>query len=155
MGYSVGLFTPIKLLFKYHLGSVIAGAFMDAFFFIFDYFIDIIRSDNNTNSCINYIDSCLDLVRTDAMAFIILTGNPFCNSSRYCELLCYNAPASRYSQSNGRSYRICSHFFIGGLVAIINIYLQGSRISIFILMLVFILSSVISTFFRNIHEDAN
>lgn len=102
---------------------------MEAFLFVFDYIFDIARSDccdcGSENKCVSYIDSCLDLTRTDAMAFIVLTGNPYCNSSRYCELLCYKAPASRYSQSNGRSYRICSHIFIGGIVAIINIYLQG------------------------------
>ncbi len=30
----------------------------------------------------------MDLVRSDAYAYIALNGNPFCNSAKYCEYLC-------------------------------------------------------------------
>jgi hypothetical protein len=59
------------------------------------------------------------------MGFIALTGNPFCNSARYCEYLCDKSVITSYSQSTSRVYRLCAHFFIAGLVVIICLYVKG------------------------------
>lgn len=131
---------------------------MSAFFSILDYIFDTLRPDFDSNgprmAFMESIDSFFDLVRSDTMAYINLSGNPYCNSSRYCEYLCKEAPASRNSQSNSRSYRICSHLFLAGLVSTINILLQGKETSLFIALVVFILSLFLSTFFISLHADA-
>lgn len=75
------------------MGSVIGGSFIIAFFTFFDFILDFFKPNAaNPNSayanCHKAVCSpctnCLDLVRTDSMAYINLTGNPFCNSARYC-----------------------------------------------------------------------
>lgn len=42
-------------------------------------------------SVFGWCDSLFDLVRSDAMAYINLSGLPYCNSARYCEFLCSNS----------------------------------------------------------------
>ena len=88
------------------------------------------------------------------MGYINLSGNPYCNASRYCEALTRRSPIAEYSQSISRSYRICSHFLIAGLVATISFFVQGSEVSIFIVGIVFIFSLFIATFFISLHADA-
>lgn len=72
------------LVFK-HLGSVIAAGFMDLFF-IPDLILDLFRGEKHSKEE-RSADGCLrffDLLRTDAMAYIGLTGNSYCNSAKYC-----------------------------------------------------------------------
>jgi hypothetical protein len=88
------------------------------------------------------------------MVFVNLAGNPYCNSSRYCEALCKRSPIAEYSQSISRSYRICSHFLLGGIVAAISFFLQGGQASVFIVLLVFVLTLFLSTFLISLHADA-
>lgn len=78
----------LKLLFCKHLGSIIGGAFVNGFFFVTQAVVDLIRSCRNSkiksNQCFL---NAIDLARSDAISFIILTGTPYCNSSKYCEYL--------------------------------------------------------------------
>jgi len=71
------------LLFK-HFGSVVASSFVNGFFFLPDFLFDYLRLI--VSCCCNNLDclSCLDLVRTDTLSYVYLTGNSFCNSARYC-----------------------------------------------------------------------
>lgn len=135
-----------------------AGSFINLVFSLFDYIFDVLRADTKSNahrnSCLQMLDTLFDLVRSDAMVFVNLAGNPFCNSSRYCEALCRRSPIAEYSQSISRSYRICSHFLLGGIVAVISFFLQGGQPSAFIVLLVFVLTLFLSTFFISIHADA-
>jgi hypothetical protein len=137
---------------------VVAGSFINLVFSLFDYIFDVLRADANDSadrhSCLQVLDNFFDLVRSDSMAFINLAGNPYCNASRYCERLCKESPIAEYSQSISRSYRICSHFLLAGIVATISFFLQGSSTSIFIVLLVFLISLFISTFFISLHADA-
>ena len=152
-----------QLLLCKHLGSVIGGAFMTGFFSVEDFIFDFIKPDENANpdGCYTKCYGCLcklcigifDLVRSDAMAFMSLTGNPFCNSSRYCEYLCDRSIIMDYSQSTSRAYRICAHFLILGIMAIFALYVKGS-ISIFALLVIMIQTLFISTLFISIHADA-
>jgi hypothetical protein len=90
------VFTPIKLLITKNFGSVVAGAFMNGFFSIFDLIFDLLRPDSDSNnecykkfytSMLMCIGNFFNLVRSDAYAYITLTGTPYCNASRYCELI--------------------------------------------------------------------
>ncbi len=49
-----------------------------------------------------WLDSFFSLVRTDAMAYINLTGLSYCNSARYCDFLCSSSPLFEGSQSASR-----------------------------------------------------
>lgn len=99
-----------------HFGSVVGGSFMIGFFTLFDYVLDIFKarepdntvyagSPNQVNpnqgkGCYaRFWDSCFcrpcrkvnDLVRSDAMAYIHIAGNPYCNAARYCQYLSENS----------------------------------------------------------------
>lgn len=136
---------------------------MTGFFSVEDFIFDFIKPDENANpdGCYTKCYGCacklciglFDLVRSDAMAFMSLTGNPFCNSSRYCEYLCDRSIIMDYSQSTSRAYRICAHFLILGIMAIFALYVKGS-ISIFALLVIMIQTLFISTLFISIHADA-
>lgn len=145
-----------------NFGSVVAGSFMVGWFTVPDYIFDCFRSDaprseevqSSGERCLNYVDNFFDLVRSDSMSYIYLTGNPYCNAARYCEYLCNQSSLTRNSQSISRFYRICAHFLIAGLTSMINILMQGSNKSIFIVLIVFILTIFLSTFFISFHADA-
>jgi hypothetical protein len=65
---------------------------MTGFFSIFDYLFDVLRPEETSNNAYkNIYNSCcvslgnfFNLVRSDAMTFIFISNNPFCNSSRNC-----------------------------------------------------------------------
>lgn len=157
-------FYPLQLLFGKHFGSVIGGSFMTGFFSIGDYIFDFIKPDEESNpdgiytQCFTSVCSTctriFDLVRSDSMAYINLAGNPYCNSSRYCEYLCDQSLLTESSQSTSRSYRICAHFLIAAGIAITGLYLKGSGISLYTIGLIIFLGIFISTFFISIHADA-
>jgi hypothetical protein len=143
----LGLFYQFKLLLGKHFGSVVGGSFMTGFFSIGDFIFDFLKPDENANpdSCYNSCYQCAckpcfsiyDLVRSDAMAFINMTGNPFMNSARYCEFLCDRSIIMDYSQSTSRAYRICAHFLITALMSIFALYANG-EISIYALLVVMV-----------------
>jgi hypothetical protein len=133
---------------------------MNGWFAVPDFIFDCVRGEDHQEEesgcgrCLNAVDDFFDLVRSDAMAYVYLTGNPYCNSSRYCEYLCQHSSITSGSQSISRSYRICAHFLLAGLISILNISLQGTQTSIFIVLVVFILGLFIATFFISLHADA-
>jgi len=89
------------------------------------------------------------------MSYIYLTGNPYCNAARFCEYLCGQSVLTRNSQSISRFYRICAHFLLAGLASVINLIIQGSSKSVFVVLVVFILTLFLSTFFISFHADAS
>ena len=76
------------------MGSVIGGSIITGFFSILDYIYDIFKSDGEDmeqggcqKCCHKYLSQCLklfELVRSDAMAYIVVAGTPFCNAARNC-----------------------------------------------------------------------
>jgi hypothetical protein len=123
------------MLFK-HLGSIIGGSFITSFFFsALDYLFDIFKPNHlqhpDSSYTTFYTDRCklcsvfFDLIREDAISFITLTGNPYCNSSRYCQYLCDRSIITDYALSTSRSYRISTHFLIGTLMVIFSLYING------------------------------
>lgn len=101
---------------------MIAGSFVNIFMLIPDIIADLFRFDSSeSKNCY----SLLDLVRTDSIAFIALTGNPFCNASKYCEYLTYESISTETTQSATRFYRIGAHILNGGAVSIIGLFIKG------------------------------
>lgn len=68
---------------------------MTAFFTIPDMIVDLLKPDNthqiteSENQSYSCCGQILDLVRSDSMGYVAFTGNPFCNSAKYCEYLCH------------------------------------------------------------------
>lgn len=155
-----GTFYPLKLQVTKNLGSVIACSFITSFFAVFDLLFDIFKPTDK-NSTYGRFCECLcgccqrifDLVRSDAMAFVVLTGNPVCNSARYCEYLCDKSVLTEYSQSCSRIYRISAHFFIASLTLLYSIYMTQNK-SIFAFLIILVGALVVSTFFISLHADA-
>lgn len=136
---------------------------MTGFFSFFDFVFDFLKPSSaaDSNGCYYRFYNCcciccvtlFDLVRSDAMAFINLTGNPFCNSARYCEYLCDRSTIMDYSQSTSRAYRICAHFLLAGIMGIFALYVKGN-ISIYALVIVMVQTIFIATLLISIHADA-
>ncbi len=137
---------------------------MNGFLSLFDSLLDFLKPAVNENPDSNYTRCCartcqpclslFDLVRADSMAYVNLTGNPYCNSARYCEYLCRKSLIMDYSQSTSRIYRICAHFLIAGIVLILALYIKGS-ISLGALLVILAEALTVSTFFINIHADSS
>jgi hypothetical protein len=86
-----GVFYPLKLQVTKNLGSVIGCSFFTSFFAIFDLLFDIFKpssKDGYYKSIWDCFCGCFmkiwDLVRSDAISFVILSGNAICNAARYC-----------------------------------------------------------------------
>jgi hypothetical protein len=135
-----------KLLIFKHLGSVIAASFINAFLFIPDTIMDIFKV------CFDMKFPTLDLVRSDAIGYVALTGSPFCNSAMYCEYYANESPLSDYSQSIFRTYRISAHILLGGIVSIVGLYLKGT-IEPYTVAATFVLGIFISTFMISYNAD--
>jgi hypothetical protein len=68
----------------------------------------------------------MDLVRSDAYAYVALNGNPFCNSAKYCEYLCNESMCTDSTQSTMRIYRIAAHLLIACCGSISALFLNGA-----------------------------
>ena len=143
-----------------NFGSVIACSFITTFFAFFDLLFDIFKPTDK-NSTYARVCGCFcscfmriwDLVRSDAMSYVILSGNPLCNSARYCEYLCDKSLLTEYSQSCSRIYRISAHFFIASLTLLYFLFMTQNT-SIYAYIVILIGALVISTFFISMHADA-
>lgn len=97
-------------------------------------------------------------MRTDAYAYINLTGIPYCNAARQCEALCHNAEGFRGNQSCMRLYRNAAHIFLVAIVTFISyLILSGREASYtnwFIFALIIFSAYCISTYFIDIHANA-
>lgn len=82
----------LKFFFTKHIGSVIAASLITGLFTIWDYIFDILRPQRSfspgkqgiIDKFCGIFSNTFDLVRSDAMGYILLTGNPYCNSARFC-----------------------------------------------------------------------
>lgn len=99
---------------------------MNAFFgvldFIFDTLIPDVESNNFCGKCVNSFTAFFDLVRSDALSFVYLTGQAYCNSARYCDYIVYNSVLTENSQGLNRIYRLNSHFAIAGVISILSFW---------------------------------
>ena len=73
-----------KLVFK-HLGSIFAAAFINSFLLVPSVIYDSIRNCGDAKfQKVNCCNSLFDIVRSDALSMVILTGTPYCNAAKYC-----------------------------------------------------------------------
>lgn len=134
------------LIFK-HFGSVIASSFINGFFYVPDMVVDNLRLWCNISFKI------LDLVRSEALAYVSLMGTPYCNSAMYCDYLSESTLISDYTQTIMRTFRIAAHVTIAGIVSIIGLYINGS-VEPYVVAATFILGVFVSTFFISYNTDS-
>lgn len=146
-----------------HLGSIIGGSFMTNFLFTaLDYIFDIFKPnflrnpDSLYTKCHTKLckscNSLTDLIRQDAISYVALSGNPYCNSSRYCQYICDRSIITDYALSTSRSYRISTHFLIGTIMVIFALYVNG-HISINAIYIVILVTLSVATLFISLHCD--
>lgn len=143
-----------------HLGSVIACAFMNAFFgiadFIFDALIPPMDDSNNCYYCFNRFAGFFDLARSDSLTVVYLSGNAYCNSARYAEYITNKSSQTAYSQSASRIYRYCAHFALASLVSLAAFWSFGlsAEVAIPAMLILLFISMGVATFFISLHADA-
>jgi hypothetical protein len=151
-----------------HLGSVIACAFMNAFFgvadFIFDALIPNLNDDNKCFYCINRFAGFFDLARSDSLTLVYLSGNAYCNSARYSEYLSVKSTIanqltqSAESQSASRIYRYTAHFALAGIITLVAFWVFGftfkNEVAIPGMLILLLISMGVATFFISLHADA-
>lgn len=129
---------------------------MTGFFVVGDFIFDLLKA---TDCCHTILRTCcmpclklFELVRSDSLSYIHISGIPFCNSARTCEYLCNNSMILDEAQSSSRIYRVCSHILLVGINCILALYIKGN-ISPMSLLVIFVLSFFIVTFSISIHAD--
>ena len=132
---------------------------MTAFFSIFDYFFDLLRPASQEGCCFNCYNSVCcwyknigELIRSDAMILVSLTGNNYWRSSRYCEYLNRRAPLTQFFQFSSRLFSLTAHLFILCLSLIFAIEAMGLN-SMYAMIIIIVGSLTISTFFISFMPD--
>lgn len=96
-------------------------------------------------------------MRNDAYSYINLTGIPYCNAARNCEVLIKSSGLFVGSQSVMFFYRLCAHTFLVGLTAIVCYWMMQAKIngvSIESLLVILVLAFCMATYFIDVHADA-
>lgn len=165
-GRATNFCTPVGRYFKYNFGSVVGGSFLNAFFNFIDFLFELLRCypEGRCGMCAPLCTSfskCIgcffDLVRNDAYAYINLTGIPYCNAARNCEVLCSSSKLFIGSQSVMFFYRLCAHIFCVGATTLLCYGLMRIRIGgihFLSLLIILVLAYCVVTYFIDIHADA-
>lgn len=165
-GKASNCYAPVQRYFSFNFGSVVGGSFLNAFFNFIDFLFELFRCypEGSCGACApmcNAFSKCcgcfFDLVRNDAYAYINLTGIPYCNAARNCEVLCSSSKLFIGSQSVMFFYRLCAHTFCVGLSTIICYWFMKAKINginFQSLLIILILAYCIVTYFIDIHADA-
>lgn len=99
----------LRRMLRFHLGSVVAAAFMAGVFWIPDLVFDLLRPRNEQGLygrcfvCLcGWLNNLFQLVRSDAIAYVNLASMSYCDSARFCEFLCRNSKIFHSSSSVSR-----------------------------------------------------
>ena len=74
---------PLKRLFTKNFGSVVGGSLLSGLFYIPSLLVSFLAPQIDSTVC-----NFFDLPRSDVYAYIYLTGNSYCPSSRQAQYLC-------------------------------------------------------------------
>jgi hypothetical protein len=74
---------PLKRLFAKNLGSVVGGSLLTGLLYLPALLVSFLAPNVDCALC-----NFFDLARTDVYAYIYLTGNSYCPSSRQTQYLC-------------------------------------------------------------------
>jgi hypothetical protein len=111
-------YQPYQRLLCKNWGSVVGGSFLNAFFEVPTLLIELLVCHPQTccsklgTMCYNKCNLCtcfFDLVRTDAYAYINLTGIPFCDAARQTSRLADRSNQFIGYHSAMKHYRFAAH----------------------------------------------
>jgi hypothetical protein len=83
-------YTPVRRLFCRNIGSVASGSLLSSILFIPSLLVSFFFPSSDCCLC-----NFFDLTRSDSYAYIYLTGNSFCPSSRHAQYLCHRSAISK------------------------------------------------------------
>jgi hypothetical protein len=88
------------------------------------------------------------------LGYVALTGNPYCNSAKYCEYLWNETMISDHTQSTTRIHKIAAQLFITTAACILTLFIKGKADS-YVILLTFLYGITICTFFVSLHAYAS
>ena len=130
-------------MIKYHLGSIIGGSFLNAFFNIINFIFESLRCypDGRCNMfapCCNLIFgnfTCFlcKFVRTDVYSYINMAGIPYCNACISCEVINKKNTVKVDTEVVGAQtmeffYRVCSYISCVGISFIICYFIEKGKL---------------------------
>lgn len=143
----------MKALFTKHFGSVVGGAFVNAFLFIPNLFIGLCCHDINFLCC-----NCCDLPRGDAYPYIYLTGISYCPAVRQVQYLCKRSRICRGNESTNLYYSLAARLVIALSTMLIAYWimqnsLSKSLVNPYVLLGVFFMALFVTCYFVDIHVN--
>ena len=94
-----------------------------------------------------------NLIRGEAMSYVSLTNQNYCNAARTCEFLSANSRFYDYSQTTNRMFRINIHIIPMFIVLVIALAKLGPATTPYAIMIVAILSFFVITYFVSYHAE--
>ena len=94
-----------------------------------------------------------NLIRGEAICYVSLTNQNYCNSARHCEFLSSNSRFYDYSQTTNRMFRINFHIVPLFIILVIAVAKMGPAATPYAIMLVAILSYFMVTYFVSYHAE--
>lgn len=162
-----GCYNPYQRFLCKHWGSVVGGSFLNAFFEIPTLLIELIVCHPQTccsklgTVCYNTCSCCtcfFDLVRTDAYAYINMTGIPFCNAARQCKKVNERCPSFIGSHSPMKHYRFAAHVLCVSAVFLMTWFILRRRVwfsNFWHYVILIVVIYMIVTWFIDIHASAS
>ena len=95
-------------------------------------------------------------MRSESMAMVNSLSLPFCNASRFCEMLALDSAFYDHSQTTNRVYRLGAHgtlISLVGLIAIFTMIGKSGLSSIYGIIFIMALAFFMLTFFISLHPD--
>ena len=109
------------------MGSIFAAAFINSFMLIPAAIYDTIRNCGDAKfTQANCLSAVMDMVRSDALTFVALTGVPYCNSAKYCDYFWYESMTTEKTSSSLRIYKLAAHIFISVSATIAGLFYLGN-----------------------------
>ena len=149
-----GCCQPFKWLMCRNIGSVIGGSLLSALFYFPNLLISFLCPQSDCCFC-----NFFDLARSDVYAYIYLTGNSYCPSSRHAQYLSHRSEICRQNESAMAIYAFAARVLIA-LTAIFIVYwithdnLVGEKVPPYLLLGIFFVCLYIVCYFVDIQVHA-
>lgn len=97
-----------------------------------------------------------NLTRSEAMAYINIVPLPYCNASRYCEMLADDSGFYNRSQITNRLYRLCAHIVLMSIAVLVSAEARkivDAKMDIAGVLVMFAISMFTITYFIGFYGD--
>lgn len=109
------------------MGSIFAAAFINSFMLFPAAIYDTIRNCGDGKfTQPNCMSKIMDMVRSDALTLVALTGTPYCNAANYCDYFWYESMTTEKTSCSLRVYKLAAHIFISVSATIAGLFYLGN-----------------------------